>query len=459
MVLVKPVIAQKFNVLPKSLQEILIHNGAVPVNEIFFDTYNNPDFDILLLYGGYGSGKSVFAADFLIDLCLNSNYFKCCYGRKVYDTVRLSVFDTLCDRIEERGLQEHFNYSRKPNSSMSIRCNLNSNSFIPFGSDNPLKLKSLKDASHIFCEELDQFSQEDFGIFLSRLRTLKTRTQFIGAFNSVTVTENHWIKNVFFNPDKPVDYNVKTIFCNYPDNVYINPVDYEKKLWLVAGYDEKVFNQIAAGEWGSMDTRNLFAYAFTRKTHVIDVKKEAGAEFMKLDPDLPVHLIFDFNVDPMTCLVAQRDGVKWCKIIAEYRLRNSDIYDLCERIRSDYGEYFLVATGDASGRNRNAATRGKKSFIFILKTELELSLKQLQFPQRNPSVSDTRVLMNAIFKKHGNFWISSNCNFLIDDLETVTVDEKGEMEKNVDKLKTHLLDNCRYLLWNYFRSFLLTDKK
>jgi hypothetical protein len=371
----------------------------------------------------------------------------------------MSCFDTICDRIEERGLTRYFKYSRTPNSSMQISCSINGNLFIPFGADNTDKLKSLKDASHFFCEELDQFEGTDFSIFITRLRTQKAKTQFIGAFNTTTVYADHWIRQTFFDDSKEPGYKIKKIFCNYPDNVFIDHADYEKKLWIGAGYDEKKFKEIAAGEWGSLDTRNLFAYAFNKKQHVVDVTSPSGAEFMKLDPALPVHLIFDFNVDPMTCLVAQRNGIKWCKIIDEYRLRNSDIYDLCERILSDYGDHFLVATGDASGRNRNAATKGKRSFIVILKDLLHLSVRQMQFPTHNPSISDTRVLMNAIFKKHGNFWISSKCMFLIDDLQTVTVDEKGEIEKEKDKLKTHLLDNLRYLLWNYFRSFLLTEKK
>lgn len=453
MVKIKPVIAQNFIKLPVEFQQILIDNYVIPVNEVFLETYNNRDFEVLLVYGGYGSGKSVFVADMLIDECLNNSYFKCLYGRKVFDTIRISVFDTLCDRIEDRGLQEFFQYSRKPNSSMQILCT-NNNIFLPFGGDDPGKLKSVKDPSHFFCEELDQFSQDDFAIFITRLRTEKAQTKFIGAFNTVTVYADHWIRQTFFDEAKELNYKLKKVFCNYPDNAFINQDDYVKKLWIGAGYDEKKFKEIASGEWGSADTRNLFAYAFNKKHHVVDVSIPAGAEFMKLDPSLPVYLIFDFNVDPMTCLVAQRSGIKWCRIIDEYRLRNSDIYDLCERILSDYGDYFLIATGDASGRNRNAVTKGKRSFVFILKELLKLSINQVQFPSRNPSVSDTRVLMNALFKKHGNIWISSKCMFFIDDLQTVTVDEKGEMEKEKDHLKTHLLDNGRYLFWNYFRSFL-----
>lgn len=459
MVRIEPVIAQNFVKLDTELQEILIANGAVPVNEVFFDTYNNWDFDILILYGGFGSGKSVFVVDKVIEQCLNDKYFKCMYGRKVYDTVRWSLFDTLCDRIEDRKLEKYFSYSRKPNSSMQIKCKENNNVFLPFGADNPRKMQSLKDASHFILEEMDQFEQRDFEIFITRLRTKKADCQLIGMFNTWTVYPDHWLKTAFFDETREPDPTLRKVFCNYPDNVFIDQEEYEKRLWIGAGYDEKRFNETAKGDWGSQDTRNLFAYAFNKKLHTVDIGTQSGADFMKLDSTLPVHLALDWNVDPMTCLVIQRKGMEWCKVIDEYRLRNSDIYDLCERILADYGDYYLVATGDASGRNRSATTRGKKGFILILKELLGLSVRQVQFPSRNPSVSDTRVLMNAIFKKHPKVWISSKCQFLVDDLLTLTVDEKGEPEKNKDHLISHFTDCLRYFFWNYWRRFLLHKTK
>lgn len=271
---IRPVLAQKFVELSPEFRAELLRNHFVPVNEVFYDTYISRDFDILLLYGSFGSGKSVFAADMLIDACLNDPYFKCVYGRKVFDTVRMSIFDTLADRIEERNLKNHFDYSRKPNSSMVIACRDNSNIFLPFGADNPGKLQSLKDASHFLCEEFNQFDQDDFKIFFSRLRTTKARTQLIAMFNSTFITTNHWIWKLFFtehelNLDVQIeDYTVKKIFCNYPDNAFIDTKEYEKKLWISAGYDEKVFREIAGGEWGSEDTRNKFAYAFSTKAPV-----------------------------------------------------------------------------------------------------------------------------------------------------------------------------------------------
>lgn len=219
--------------------------------------------------------------------------------------------------------------------------------------------------------------------------------------------------------------------------------------------DEDSYRQMIKGDWSFPTDGRLFAYKFERKRHVIDCTTEEGKKFFEVNRNFPVDLIFDFNVDPITCLVGQHNKTSWGKIIKEYRLRNSDIFPLLEQVKEDFGEYFLTATGDASGRARQAAVKGNKSFVRIIQQELQLTDKQIQFPLTNPSVSDTRILMNSIFNKHGNFHIASRCVWLINDLETVKTDEKGAIEKKKDKLKTHLLDNLRYFQWNYFKNFLI----
>jgi phage terminase large subunit len=348
-----PVKGSVFTKLPQPTKELLVYNGAVPVNDIFFDLWDYSG-KILLLYGGYGSGKSVFAVDKLIKHCLRPEYFRCFYGRKVFDTVRVSVFATLCDRIEELGLQNKFIYSRADNSSMIIRCRDNENTFTPFGADNINKLKSVKDPTHIFCEELDQFSERDFGVLVSRLRTIKSATQFIGAFNTDKVTYLHWLYLAFFSEDSEkrkgyANYVIKKVFCNYNHNNFIDQKEYEQTLWLSAGFNETTFNEIASGEWGTNKAGSPFIFNFDRKKHIVKGLQEI--------PHIPIILSFDFNTEPITCLVGQCDRLDRVRILDEYRLMNSDIDELCQRILADYPDKMLLVTGDASGQNRTALKR------------------------------------------------------------------------------------------------------
>lgn len=224
--------------------------------------------------------------------------------------------------------------------------------------------------------------------------------------------------------------------------------------------------QLIDGIWRFLTDSKLFAYAFNEKKTVVDSDSEAidprfkmsGKEFMKPVKKLPLKVLFDFNVDPITAIICQNNGLEWGKVYAEYRIRNSDIFELCERINTDWGDYFLVASGDASGRNRSALVKGNRTALQTIKHELGLSDRQMQFPRSNASVKNTRILMNSIFHRHPNFYIAKQCVFLINDLKGVKVNDKGEIDKTKDALKTHLLDCLRYFHWNYFRKFIFLDK-
>lgn len=464
-----PVKASRFLRLPAQLQAYLLRQRVLPQNDILLPLWKDKS-KIWMIYGGPGGGKTSFVIDYLINECLTNKYFKCYFGRKVLTSVRSSIFSALVNRIEELGLSSKFSYSKAPTSTMHIICIENGNRFIPFGCDNPDKLKSADNPTHIFCDEFDQFVFDDFKIILPRLRTLKSETKLIVLFNTEKIVEGHWIRELFFS-DIPFNEKLKTflkgtknddqerevlisirmLLCNYTDNHFIDRNEYEQVLMIAAGFDEKKYQELAAGELGSVDGRNKFAWAFNR-TFVVDIRRQEGKQLMTIDKKLPVWLVFDFNVDPMTCLICQNYRWEWLKVIDELRLENSDLWEALERLDAEYGDYYILATGDATSKNRNVSQRGGKSNRIIIKQQLGLSLSQMRFLPKNPSVKDTRVLINALFKRHKNIWISSKCQFLIDDLENVTVNEKGEIEKTKaeNKKRGHLLDNLRYITWIVF---------
>ena len=224
--------------------------------------------------------------------------------------------------------------------------------------------------------------------------------------------------------------------------------------------DPITYNQLIKSQWVFKADGNLFAYSFDPEKHVVDTEDPAGAEVMTAKRALPVKLIFDFNVDPMTCIVTQHDGLRWIKVLHEYRLRDSDIFEVLTRIKTDWiiPGFFVVATGDASGRARQGAVKGRRSYVQIIRSQLRLSTRQMQFPKKNASVADTRIVLNALLHSHPFFKIASRCQFLIDDLLTVKTDDEGNIDKDKDKLKSHFLDNIRYLSWNYLRKWVHIQK-
>lgn len=441
----RPVKASGFIKLPKEIQDILIYNGAVPVNDIFFPYWDNKS-KIFILYGGYGSGKSVFMIDRLLNYCLNDEYFRCFYGRKVYDSVRVSIFLTLTDRIEERGLQDKFTYSKSDNSSMIIRSNISQGTFNPFGADKPEKLQSVKDPSHILMDEMDQFTMKDIEILASRLRKPDINASLWGAFNTTHVKDSHWLKKTFFTEqgDDFKEFTVTKVFCNYTDNKFLNIKQYEEILWLSAGYNEQKFNEISAGEWGAEEIGNPFIFNFDRRKHIIK-----GLEYID---KLPVLISFDFNVDPITCIAGQVD-IDDVRILDEFRILNSDIYELCARIESAYPDKMLLVTGDASGQSRTALKRDM-DYYKVIRQQLRLGMGQFKLAAANPPIKKTRILCNALLKKHVNYHFSDRVPYLITDIESTQVDAEGDIDESKDKHRGHLLACWRYFNYTFLRKFI-----
>ena len=252
-----------------------------------------------------------------------------------------------------------------------------------------------------------------------------------------------WTKTKFYEPfeagELPGDhYYIKALMADNPslDQSYIDGL---KNL------DETTYETFVRGNWEIVGVEKPFAYSFSKQKHVFK-----GLQIDKLEPLL---LSFDFNVDPITCIAGQSTPDK-IRILKEFRLRNSNIYELCEAIKVEFGEQYYIVTGDASGTARSALTRGDLNYYKVIKEELQLSTNQFKVPNFNPSIKNSRVLTNSILSKHLDLLIDSGCNYLIEDLQYVEVGETGDIDKTRDKHRTHLLDCFRYYLFTFHNDFV-----
>lgn len=224
-----------------------------------------------------------------------------------------------------------------------------------------------------------------------------------------------------------------------------NPTLPDEYLAAMENLDDVTRAVFVNGDWDVVDVERPFAYGFN--------KFKSVKPNIQIKPNEPIILSFDFNVDPITCIAGQSFGDK-IQIIREFRLRNSDIYQLCQTIRAEFGDVFYYVTGDASGANRSAMTKGTLNYYMIIRDELDLPKSSFRVPSVNPSIKNSRVLLNSILQKHPDFTIDSSCQFLIHDLQNVETTPSGDIEKTKDAKLTHLLDCLRYYLWTFHNNFI-----
>lgn len=439
--------ASKFIQLPKILQQKLVRSShVIPINDKFIPYFENRE-KIVLLYGSYGNGKSKFVAQDLVEKCRTDKYFKCFYGRKIYDEVRKSFFDELCTEIEERNLQNEFTYSRKDNSTMIIT-HVSGNKFIPFGASDAKNLKSIKDASHIICEEFDQFTDKDFGFLLSRLRTEKAQTQFYGMFNTEPLVESHWIRKTFFNDKIEHELKPLKIFGTYRDNYFIDHKDYLEKLKLIANGRDYILEAIANGMMGVTVNNNPFFYALRRNLHFTDQRYQ-------LHDNTQLYLSFDFNKTPSTLLI----GCVYQKEIALIDLilcdentmqGRSPLEAVCYKFKEKYLDSgvitrpYLIVTGDASGVAGGADKARNDNFYTKIESILNISKSQRKIRKKNIGHKLSQEICNSLIY-NCNFMIYKSAELALLDMEQAQI-ENGKLVKDNKDNGLHITDAVRYYI-------------
>ncbi len=333
------------------------------------------------------------------------------------------------------GLQDYFKFY---NGDYRIVNTLTGNVFIPKGLDDPEKTKGIDDVTHIFWDEISKGTKNDFLTLNKLLRTpLAEYLQFIGCFNPIS--DKHWLREFFF--DEKNAYNIKDHFkdvylnhSTYKNNEFIDQQAYYDTL-MMDNYDQSSIDCDVNGLWGNPTIENPFINTFKKDKHIPIIPKE-------FDRKLLTYISVDFNVNPMTAIVLQTDlHLRKIQIIDEYRAENSNVYELCDWIKSNYQVRDLFITGDSSGNNRHAYSVNSLSGYQIIKQELNLNFSQMKVSKGKPQnyVATKRLIGNAIFARHSDITIS-NAPYLVEDLETVKLKPDGSMDKQGDGMKTHLLD-------------------
>lgn len=255
-------------------------------NQIYLDKNLLENRDrYLVLMGGGGSGKSVFAAQKIIIRMMKESHpvykHRFLVLRKVKDTLRGSVFEQFKNVISKWKLGSLFHIPKGRSSELYIKCK-NGNEIIFAGLDDVEKLKSIVGITGIWLEEASEMEAEDFRQLDIRLRD-KTiwYKQILITFNPISVT--HWLKGEFFDKKKP---NCTTLRTTYKDNKFLE----QEQIEVLEGFKESdpyYYMVYALGEWGVIGKTIFNAQKVTERISYLRDKKPIKQGFF----------IFDFEND------------------------------------------------------------------------------------------------------------------------------------------------------------------
>lgn len=198
--------------------------------------------------------------------------------------------------------------------------------------------------------------------------------------------------------------------------------------------DVKLFNQEFLASFEQMSGR--VAHAFDRNLHV------RPCEF---NPNLPIWAGLDFNLNPMTCAVAQLqpNGELW--IVDEITRFDSSVIDMCDQLDSRFWRWTdkVVIYPDPAGGQRQHG-RGESSHQILQ----ERGFKYIKFRRKAPSQMDrinavNRMLMSA--KGEPRLFIDPSCARIIQAFEQ-TVYKEGTNEIDKRQGVDHHFDAATYML-------------
>jgi len=377
------------------------------VNEKFLPLLENKD-RYLICYGGRGSSKSVFAAKKLIYRCLSEKFFRCILIRNTYATIKDSSYQTIKDIIYEWGLEDLFEFKLQP---LEIHCK-NGNYFIARGCDDTAKMKSIKDACCVWYEE-DIPSESDFITITTSIRSTKAAyLQEVFTINPEVEGnyQDNWFWQRFFKGKEGLSFSDSTPLrvddkttvnltytvhhSTYLDNKYL-PAEFAAFLLDLKRTNPYYYTIYCLGNWGNKQLGGLFYKCF-------NVGKNTARNVY--NPELPIHLSFDFNVNPyMSATVWQIEGSKLMQI-DELAMKSPEntTKKTCQEFERRYFNHQsgLFIYGDPSGRHEDTRTdEGYNDFV-IIENELAKYHPVLRVATKHPPVHIRGQFINSAFEGH-----------------------------------------------------------
>lgn len=390
------------------------------INPSFFPYLTNKK-KFLVLYGGAGSGKSIFIGQkILIRIFIGMDtdiIHKVLCLRKTQPANRKSVFAMLKGLLKGWDLLDD-DFVKINQSDMSFTF-YNGSQIICAGLDDPEKLKSIYGITSIWMEEANECTLEDFRQVVLRLRGyFPSYKQIMLSFNPMS--KMLWLYNEFFENKK---VNAEIMHSTYHDNIKLMEVDpdYADELESYKGIDETYYNIFTLGNWGQL------LESVYQNYEIIDNFPDEN--FFK---DSAYGLDVGFNVPSALSFVGYHDG--------EYFIK-----ELLYEPKLTHGQLITKLGNIIPLKHR------RSRFIYVDSAEPEL-IKELNMSGFVAKKSDKSVKSGIDHIKRNKLYIDKESVNLCKEISGYSYrkNNKGEVLEEPIKLFDHLCDAFRYPIYTHW---------
>jgi len=252
-------------------------------NDVYLPNINNYT-RTQIVFGGSGSGKSVFIAQRAVIWILNGdrNFLVC---RQVGRTTRKSVFNEIVKVINDWGLRDLFNINK---TDGVITCT-NGYQFIFIGLDDPEKIKSITPSkgviTDIWIEEATETYESTVKELIKRQRGGSDDVKKTITLTFNPILQSHWIYKTYFSTinwaDKQTEYksdDLTILKTWYIHNRFLTPDDVRD---LENETDKYYHDVYTLGNWGVLGSVIFSNIAFDDLSGMKDqfTNKKFGLDF------------------------------------------------------------------------------------------------------------------------------------------------------------------------------------
>ncbi len=379
----------------------------------FMEIPHSNQLDVAMYQGGYGSGKTWCGS--LLGILLAYKYpgSRGMVGAKEYELVRKTTLVSYLEHLSNLGYvsEKDYNY----NKIDKIIKFSNGSEILFTALDDPEKFKSLN-LHWAEIEEASQITDSSFKQIIGRLRNTyrgkdwkNFRYRLFGHTNPQS--DKGWIWKRFVENKKE---NYRLIIAPTTNNTYLPPHFIQS---MKDSFDEEYYRINVLGEFGDYSS-GLVVKGFGEENKLK----------LKYNPNLPLHITCDFNVDPMCWALAHKDEDNvyfFDEIVIENTSTQQCIEEFLRRYPNHKSE--IIVNGDASGDNRS--TQSEYTNYTIIKRALKEYGYDVKFKLRNynpPVLSRIAVFNSRVKNSRGErhlFIDAEKCKWIIYNIENLSFKE------------------------------------
>jgi hypothetical protein len=421
-----------------------------PKQEEFINAVFSGKYSFLCYGGAMGGGKSYVCLAILILLCKVYPKSKWCVIRESMPTLKRTTLETFKKLVPS-------NFVKSYNQQDQIYTFTNGSQILFMAEDyaNDKDFDRFKglEVNGFLLEQIEELQEELLKICFVRagrwlIDKMPPKPLILSNVNPTllwpkTKIFDRWQKNQlpddwFYEPAKISDN--PTLFN---DVAYMHNV--------TAHLDDLTKRRMIDGDWSAFAVNNQFLYNFTISKHVIPS--------FEPNPHVPITVSFDFNVEPMTSIVSQRESLMRAVVFDELIIGTGSTEEMAEKIKETYWKwlYNIEITGDATGKAREKARKGNLTQYQVIKQILNLKDDDIKVRSANMPHTDSRQLCNSVLK-HADFQITENCQQTILDAVYMKVDALGDLIKDKEN-PLHFGDNLRYTIGCHYPDFITNPSR